>query len=48
MMSDLCKMAGEGRLLPPPCVEHALQDYKDALSRAMKPFVGGKQLLVMR
>jgi len=48
MMSDLCEMAREGKLQPPPCVEHALQDYKNALSRGMKPFVGSKQLLVMK
>ena len=47
MMADLCEMAQNGQLRPPPCTEHSLGDYKTALSKAMKPYVGSKQLLVM-
>ena len=47
MMADLCEMAQNGQLRPPPCMEHSLGDYKTALSKSMKPYVGSKQLLVM-
>lgn len=47
MMDDLCSLAQQGKLRPPLCSEHALRDYKTALVRAMEPFVGSKQLLIM-
>ena len=47
MMADLCEMAQNGQLRPPPCTEHSLGNYKTALSKSMKPYVGSKQLLVM-
>ena len=48
MMDELCSLAQQGKLRPPLCSEHALRDYKTALVRAMEPFVGSKQLLVMK
>ena len=48
MMADLCEMAQNGQLRPPLCTEHSLGDYKTALSKSMKPYVGSKQLLVMQ
>ena len=48
MMYELCTLAEQGKLRPKPSVEHPLEDYKAALSKAMKPFVGEKQLLKMK
>ena len=48
MMSDLCTLAEQGKLRPKPSVEYPLDDYKTALSKAMQPFVGEKQLLKMK
>lgn len=48
MMSDLCTLAEKGKLRPKPSVEYQLEDYKAALSKAMQPFVGEKQLLKMK
>lgn len=48
MMSDLCSLAEQGQLRPKPCEEHPLADYRTALSKAMQPFVGAKQLLCMK
>ena len=48
MMSDLSLLAEGGKLRPKPCQEYPLEDYKTALSKAMEPFVGAKQLLNMK
>ena len=48
MMSEVCRLAEQGRLKPPLCQVHPLMDYRAALARAMEPFVGTKQLLDMQ
>lgn len=48
MVADLCNLAEQGKLRPKPCTEYPLQDFKSALSKAMEPFIGAKQLLVMK
>lgn len=50
MMSELCALGEEGKLRPPQCVEYSLTEdsYQAALDRAMEPFIGTKQMLVMQ
>ena len=46
MYDDLIALGTEGKLKPPKCSPRPLSDYKTAVSEAMKPFVGSKQLFV--
>lgn len=46
MYNDLGKLGLEGKLKPPKCTPHTLNNYKTAVSEAMKPFVSCKQLFV--
>lgn len=48
MMSELSSLAERGQLRPKPSEEYPLEDFKAALSKAMEPFVGAKQLLSMK
>ena len=45
MIADLCQLGEEGLLTPPPCEHHPLKDFAIALSNAMKPYVGRKQII---
>ncbi|XP_065890147.1 enoyl-[acyl-carrier-protein] reductase, mitochondrial-like [Dysidea avara] len=47
MYDDLIRLGVEGKLKPPKCTEHLLQNYKTALSQAMTSFAGSKQLFVL-
>ena len=47
MLSELCDLAEQGKLRPPLCTEHLLENYTTALSQAMVPYIGSKQLLVL-
>jgi len=46
MYDDLIRLGVEGKLKPPKCTEHLLQDYKAAVSQSMTAFSGSKQLFV--
>jgi trans-2-enoyl-CoA reductase len=46
MFDDLCQLAIDGYLSPPHCTQSNIQDYKMALSNALRPFISTKQLLV--
>jgi len=46
MYDDLIRLGVEGKLKPPKCTKHLLQDYKAALSQSMTAFVSSKQLFV--
>ena len=46
MYDDLIRLGIDGKLKPPKCTKHLLQDYKRALSQSMTAFVGSKQLFV--
>lgn len=46
-LQKLLKMAQQGLLQPPQCSLVPLQNYHEALSRAMEPFSGKKQILVL-
>ena len=48
MVAELCEMGVKGQLKAKQCETHPLSEYKKALSKAMLPFVGTKQLLDMR
>ena len=48
MMSDLCDLGVEGKLRAPPCTEYHLEYFRTALSRAMEPYIGRKQVLRMK
>ncbi len=47
MMSELCQLAEQGLLRPPPCKENGLseEEIKEALDNTMKPYIGLKQLV---
>ena len=46
MMSELCQLAEQGLLRPPPCKENNLTEegIGEALDNTMQPYVGQKQL----
>ena len=45
MIDELCQLGEKGVLTPPPCEHHPFKDFSLALSRAMKPYVGKKQII---
>lgn len=47
MVRDINQMAVEGKLQAPHCTEHSLKDYRTGIVKAMEPFVGSKQMLVL-
>ena len=47
MMEDLCLLGLTGHLRAPPTTHHPLPEYKTALTRAMEPYVGSKQIILM-
>lgn len=46
MLNDLCELCKSGQLTAPRCTSVDIQDYKTALTNAMKPFVSSKQLIM--
>lgn len=47
MMDALCQLIRRGHLTAPACTQVPLQDYKEALEAAMKPFTSSKQILLL-
>ena len=47
MVRDINQMAVEGKLQAPHCTEHSLGDYRTGIVKAMEPFIGSKQVLVL-
>ena len=47
MMGELCDLALSGHLKAPPNTQYPLSDYETALARAMEPYVGRKQIILM-
>ncbi|KAL2084946.1 hypothetical protein ACEWY4_020464 [Coilia grayii] len=47
MLDELCTLIRAGKLSPPACTEHSLQDFKKALDAAMQPYTSAKQVLIM-
>ena len=46
MYNELIRLGLEGTLKPPKCTLHTLSNYRSAVTHAMQPFVGSKQLFV--
>jgi len=47
MLDEVCEMLREGQLKAPPCTRHSLENFKTAISEALKPFSKTKQLLIL-
>lgn len=47
MYSELCTLAINGQLRAPKCVHYKIEDFKTALTNAMKPYISSKQLLIL-
>ncbi|XP_062467415.1 enoyl-[acyl-carrier-protein] reductase, mitochondrial isoform X3 [Pezoporus occidentalis] len=47
MMDALCQLIRRGHLTAPTCTQVPLQDYREALEAAMKPFTSSKQILLL-
>ncbi|XP_061216855.1 enoyl-[acyl-carrier-protein] reductase, mitochondrial isoform X1 [Neopsephotus bourkii] len=47
MMDALCQLIHKGHLTAPACTQVPLQDYREALEAAMKPFASSKQILLL-
>ena len=47
MMDELNQLAISGKLKPPPNTQYPLSDYQTALTKAMEPYVGSKQIILM-
>lgn len=45
MIDELCQLGERGLLAPPPCEYHPLEGFALALTNAMKPYVGRKQII---
>ncbi|KAK2558210.1 Enoyl-[acyl-carrier-protein] reductase [Acropora cervicornis] len=47
MLEEVCKMLQNGQLKPPPCTRYSVENFKTAISEAIKPFTNTKQLLIL-
>ena len=47
MLEEVCKMLLNGQLKPPPCTRYSVENFKTAISEAIKPFTNTKQLLIL-
>ncbi|XP_077383944.1 enoyl-[acyl-carrier-protein] reductase, mitochondrial isoform X2 [Festucalex cinctus] len=46
MLDELCSLVRQGKLSAPACAEMPLDDYRQALDAAMRPFTSAKQILI--
>ena len=47
MLEEVCNMVREGKLKAPPCTKHSFENFKTAISDAMKSYSKTKQLLIL-
>ena len=47
MLEEVCNMVREGKLKAPPCTKHSFENFKAAISDAMKSYSKTKQLLIL-